>query len=100
MGWIYLREGKLPDAENYVGAAWTVTQHSEVGDHLGQIYEKQGKAAEAAEIYTLALSAETLSPDPSGTDSMRERLEKLTAKGAVAASPAGEQLAEMRTVSV
>jgi len=101
MGWIYFREGKLPDAENYVGAAWTVTQHSEVGDHLGQIYEKQRNFAEAAKTYDLALSAETLSPDPSGTDSMRERLAKLTAKGvAPGGKPANEDLTEMRTVSL
>ncbi len=101
MGWVYFREGKLPDAENYVGAAWTVTQHSEVGDHLGQIYEKDGKLAEAANIYGLSLSAETLSPDPSGTDSMRDRLAKLTAKGIVTSGrAANEELAEMRTVSL
>ena len=101
MGWIYFREGKMAEAENYVGAAWTVTQHSEVGDHLGQIYEKQGKLQEAAKTWNLALSAETLSPDPSGTESMRQQLATLTAKGvATGGNAASENLAEMRTVSV
>ena len=101
MGWIYFREGKLSEAENYVNAAWTVTQHSEVGDHLGQIYEKQGNLAAAAKIYNLALSAETLSPDPSGTDSMSERLAKLQ-KGAApeGSKPASEDLTEMRTIEI
>ena len=101
MGWIYYREGKLPEAENYVNAAWTVTQHSEVGDHLGQIYEKQGNLAAAAKTWNLAISAETLSPDPSGTDAMRESLTKLTAKGiSPGDKPASEELTEMRTVSI
>ncbi|MBV8632783.1 MAG: tetratricopeptide repeat protein, partial [Silvibacterium sp.] len=101
MGWIYYREGKLPEAENYVSAAWTVTQHSEVGDHMGQIYEKQGKLEAAAKTWELALSAETLSPDPSGTESIRQNLAKLEGKGIKSdGKAASEQLAQMRTLSI
>jgi tetratricopeptide (TPR) repeat protein len=101
MGWVYFREGNLPQAENYVAAAWKVTQQSEVGDHLGQIYEKQGKLAEAAKIYKLSLAAETLSPDPSGTDSMRESLSRLREKGYPASGKdPHEELAGMRTVEM
>jgi len=101
MGWVYFREGNLAQAENYIGAAWRVTQHSEVGDHLAQIYEKQGKLAEAANLYQLSLAAETLSPDPSGTDSITTSLAALKAKG-VTPSAAGtnQDLARMRTISL
>ncbi|MGA7315603.1 MAG: DUF3857 domain-containing protein [Silvibacterium sp.] len=101
MGWVYFREGNLPQAENYVGAAWKVTQHSEVGDHLGQVYEKDGKLAEAANIFNLSLAAETLSPDPSGTDSIRASLDRLKAKGHVPGEgDPNQELAKLRTFSL
>ena len=101
MGWVYFREGNLTQAENYIGAAWKVTQHSEVGDHLGQIYEKQGKLADAANVYQLSLAAETLSPDPSGSDSMRNNLERLKAKGVTPnVKDSNQELAEMRTITL
>jgi tetratricopeptide (TPR) repeat protein len=50
MGWIYFREGKLPLAETYVSASWKASQRKEVGDHLRQIYEKEGRKSEAAGI--------------------------------------------------
>ena len=102
MGWVYFRQGNMAQAENYIGAAWKVTQHSEVGDHLGQVYEKDGKPAEAAKIYQLSLAAETLSPDPSGTDTIRESLDRLKAKGQTAGrwrreSGAGEDADHLHT---
>jgi tetratricopeptide (TPR) repeat protein len=42
LGWVYFAEGNLAKAEKYVAAAWELGQHGEVGDHLGQIYEKRG----------------------------------------------------------
>ncbi|MFY9939147.1 MAG: DUF3857 domain-containing protein [Silvibacterium sp.] len=101
MGWVYFREGNLPQAENYVGSAWKVTQHSEVGDHLGQIYEKDGKLAEATTIFQLSLAAETLSPDPSGTDAIRASLDRLKAKGHVPGDgDPNQELAKLRTFSL
>src|SRR5271156_2687497 len=101
MGWIYFREGNLPQAENYVGSAWNVTQHSEVGDHLGHIYEKDGKLAEAVTIFQLSLAAETLSPDPSGTDSIRASLDRLKTKGHVPGEgDPNQELAKLRTFSL
>lgn len=81
MGWIYFREGKLDLAESYVHAAWVTAQHSEIGDHLGQIYEKQGRLQDAANIYALAVAADTLSPEPEGKDALLARQKALAAKG-------------------
>ncbi|MGA9390205.1 MAG: DUF3857 domain-containing protein [Candidatus Sulfotelmatobacter sp.] len=62
LGWVYFSEGNLNKAEKYVAAAWGLGQHGEVGDHLGQIYEKEGKKDRALETYTLALTG--LRPAP------------------------------------
>jgi tetratricopeptide (TPR) repeat protein len=62
LGWVYYAEGNLDKAEKYVNAAWLLGQHGEVGDHLGQIYEKRGEKEKA--IHTYALSLSGLRPPP------------------------------------
>jgi len=57
MGWIYFHTGDLARAENYVHAAWLLGQEGEVGEHMGEIYEKQGKRNRAAHAYELALAS-------------------------------------------
>ena len=57
LGWVYFAKGDLTNAERYVAASWQLTQHAEVGDHLGQIYEKTGRRTEAIRLYAAALSA-------------------------------------------
>jgi tetratricopeptide (TPR) repeat protein len=64
LGWIYFAKGDYPKAEKYIAAAWNVDQHSEVGDHLGQIYEKLGRKEDAIRTYALALAA--VRPTPEG----------------------------------
>jgi tetratricopeptide (TPR) repeat protein/transglutaminase-like putative cysteine protease len=66
LGWVYFNEGNLDKAEKYVDAAWRLGQHGEVGDHLGQIYEKQGKKDLALRTYALSLSG--LRPIPETRD--------------------------------
>jgi len=56
LGWVAFTEGKLDPAEKYVAAAWQLRASGEVGDHLGQIYEKQGKKDDAQHLYALALT--------------------------------------------
>jgi tetratricopeptide (TPR) repeat protein len=99
MGWIYFREGNLPMAEKYIGAAWHATQHAEVGGHLGEIYEKQGRLQEAADTYSFADAAETLSPDPAGAEGIKASLKRLEAKGYTPRSKTpGEDLGKERSV--
>jgi tetratricopeptide (TPR) repeat protein/transglutaminase-like putative cysteine protease len=57
LGWVHFRLGHLEKAEKYLNAAWALTQESVMADHLGQVYEKQGKKHEAAVAYSRALSA-------------------------------------------
>jgi tetratricopeptide (TPR) repeat protein len=99
MGWIYFRKGELALAESYVRASWFEGQHREVGDHLGQIYEKQGKKQEAANIYALAVAASKVSPDPAGREDMEKRLAALKAQGIHSTyTDPGRELGEQRSV--
>ncbi len=66
LGWVYYAEGNLTKAEKYVSAAWSLGHHGEVGDHLGQIYEKQGDKEKAIRTYALALSGLRPIPETRG----------------------------------
>jgi hypothetical protein len=68
---VQFAEGNLDIAEKYVAAAWQLGQHGEVGDHLGQIYEKRGEKEKAVHTYALAMNG--LRPVPE----TRGRLAKL-----------------------
>jgi hypothetical protein len=66
LGWVYFAKGDLNDAEKYVSAAWGLGHHGEVGDHLGQIYEKRGDKDLAVRTYALSLNG--LRPVPETRD--------------------------------
>ena len=71
LGWVHFARGELDKAEPLIEASWLLGQHAEVGDHLGQIYEKTGRRDQAIRTYAMALSAE------GQTDEIRERLTRL-----------------------
>src|ERR1043166_4897026 len=56
LGWVYFARGDLNKAEKYVNAAWELGEYGEVGDHLAQIYEKDGRKDDAIRTYAEALS--------------------------------------------
>jgi Flp pilus assembly protein TadD len=94
LGWIYFAKGDLDNAEKYVNAAWLIGQHGEVGDHLGQIYEKRGEKQKAIQTYALAMQALRPAPETRG------RLAALAGgDGKVAAltSKSKDQLQELRS---
>jgi hypothetical protein len=49
--------GDLARAETYLTPAWQLQQSGVVGDHLGQLYERQKKLSAALHMYKLALQA-------------------------------------------
>jgi tetratricopeptide (TPR) repeat protein len=63
LGWIYFQKGYLVSAGKYIHAAWTLDQNGEIGDHLGQIYERGGEKDLAIKTYALALAAPDALPD-------------------------------------
>jgi protein TonB len=65
-GWIRFQQGKLSEAEKYVKSAWLVYSTGEVGNHLAQIYERQGRKAEAIQQYELALATANPMPETRG----------------------------------
>lgn len=84
LGWVHFQKGDLEVAERYIAASWWLGRHSEVGYHLGQIYEKQGKTADAIKMYALAANAERLVPE--ATESLermggKAQMEKLMRDG-------------------
>jgi tetratricopeptide (TPR) repeat protein len=74
LGWVHFQNGNLDLAERYIEAAWSLAQHSEVGEHLGQILEKRGKKEEATRMYALATLADRLVPEA------RESLDRMVGK--------------------
>ena len=66
LGWVFYAEGKLDKAEKYVAAAWGLGNHGEVGDHLGQIYEKRGEKEKAISTYALAMNGLRPIPETRG----------------------------------
>ena len=59
LGWVYFQSGDTNRSESFVRAAWLLGQEGLVGEHLGEIYEKQGRSKDAAHVYELALATES-----------------------------------------
>ena len=70
-GWIEFKRGNLDLAEQYINAAWQASGSGAIGEHLGEIYEKQGKREQAIGAYISSLAG-----DPP-SDSARARLDAL-----------------------
>jgi Flp pilus assembly protein TadD len=70
-GWIEFKRGDLDLAEQYISAAWQASGSGNIGEHLGEIYEKQGKREQAIRAYISSLAG-----DPP-SDSARARLDAL-----------------------
>jgi tetratricopeptide (TPR) repeat protein len=56
LGWAYFRNGDLDEAGKYLNAGWRLSQDPTIADHLGQLYEKEGKNREAAHAYAEAIA--------------------------------------------
>jgi tetratricopeptide (TPR) repeat protein len=97
LGWVHFAEGNLEQAEKYVSAAWGLGHHGEVGDHLGQIYEKRGDKDKAERTYALSMSG--LRP----TGETRGRLAALLggdAKVDAAVTKYKDELQKVRTIDL
>ncbi len=70
-GWIEFKRGDPDKAEQYITAAWQASGSGSIGEHLGEIYEKQGKREQAIRAYLFSLASDLPS------DSARARLTAL-----------------------
>lgn len=57
LGWVHFRLGHLERAEKFIKAAWELSQQADLADHLGQVYEKEGKTRLAEQLYALAVAS-------------------------------------------
>jgi tetratricopeptide (TPR) repeat protein len=96
LGWVHFRLNHLELAEKYLVSAWSLTQDPVIANHLGQVYEKEGKKHEAAVAYSRALSA---SHPPDGA---RARLDALRPGGKYQAGEGVNPLAlqDLRTTKL
>jgi len=97
LGWVHFAEGNLDKAQKYVAAAWELGHHGEVGDHLGQIYQKRGDKDRALRTYALSLNG--LRPTPE----TRGRLASLAggdAKADAAVAHYKEELQHLSTIDL
>jgi tetratricopeptide (TPR) repeat protein len=97
LGWVYFTGGNFDKAEKYVSAAWGLGHHGEVGDHLGQIYEKRGEKDRALKTYALALNGDRPTPET------RDRLAALAggnAKVDAAVAKYKDELQQSRTLDL
>jgi len=63
LGWVYFQNNQLDRARRYIEAAWLLDEHSEIGDHLGQLYEKLGRKQDAIRFYAMAATANHKIPE-------------------------------------
>jgi len=80
LGWILYQEGKFDDAKLWILPAWRAGLDSEVGDHLGQIYEAQHHLDEAAATYYLAQAALVKATAPETRRHIAESIDRLQDK--------------------
>jgi tetratricopeptide (TPR) repeat protein/transglutaminase-like putative cysteine protease len=92
LGWVYFRQGDAKRAEGYVRPAWLLGEEGLVGEHLGEIYEKQGKTQQAERAYEYALTVTSVPRSTLGAptdprkaykervDEIKARYKKLTGK--------------------
>jgi len=100
LGWILYREEKLTDAQPLISAAWRASLHAEVGDHLAQIDEAQGKKDDAATTYALAAAAIDRNVAPDVRVHINESIARLKAAGAKPGPAGAIALQEMRTYKI
>ena len=91
VGWVYFQQGDTKRAENLIRYSWLLGEHDVVAEHLAEVYAKEGKTQQAAQMYQNALTllsvpvtrlGATPSPDQalSRDRDIRARYKKLTGK--------------------
>lgn len=97
-GWIKFQEGNLESAEKYVKASWELSQTVEVGEHLLEVYEKEGKLESAAMAGHEASAA--YSGDPKAHDKLVQEMSRLSKYLPQKRVDGAMELSNMRTLSV
>lgn len=103
-GWICFLRGDSEKAQGYVEASWQLLPLPTIGDHLGQIYEKAGRPADAIRVYAMAIASADRQTrayiDPDDVADARQRLGKLDPHVDSLIERGRADLAAMRWLSV
>jgi tetratricopeptide (TPR) repeat protein len=106
LGWIHFRMGHLELAENYLTAAWQLSEFGTIGDHLAQLDERLHKQKAAVHMYQQALATMERKLSTERRDAIREHVKAIdptvdlsTAPRLSHASPTDE-LTDARRVKV
>jgi tetratricopeptide (TPR) repeat protein len=105
LGWIEYLQGNTAAAEDYLRAAWINAERSEIGYHLGALYEKEGKAQEAFDTYALAETTPGFDLDATESpyvEDLHKRKAALAAKGlkTVSTPEPATRLADLRSINL
>jgi len=100
LGWILFREGKLDAAKPMLSAAWRASLKSEIGEHLGQLYEAMGQKDQAATAYALAQAALTKNVTPDVRAEITEGAARLKSSGAKPSGGGVIALQDLRTYKI
>jgi tetratricopeptide (TPR) repeat protein len=99
LGWVDERIGKLEEAEQYLRAAWKLTQDGVVAGHLCQVYQRTHKIGFAIQmcrsaVQRMALSHQlALSQYKTEMEEAQKRLDHLTSGPAQSSMPDASDLA-------
>jgi tetratricopeptide (TPR) repeat protein len=99
LGWVHFQMGNVDAAEKYLKAAWAISQSADIGDHLGQVYEKRGSKRQAVHAYSLAFEALGRNGDAQLRDKLKASLTSLSAV-VPATRDVGVGLSEERTIKM
>src|SRR6185312_10080686 len=94
LGWVYFQNNQMDKARRYIEAAWLLDEHSEIGDHLGQLYEKMGRKQDAIRFYALAATANHKIPE---AERHLKSLVPDSKQNAAAVEKARQELLELRS---
>jgi tetratricopeptide (TPR) repeat protein len=98
LGWILFKEGKVDAAQAFISPAWRLSLRGEIGSHLGQIYEAEGKKNKAATVFALSQDALDQNSQPDERRRIIESIDRLKAEGAKPDSMTGTgALQDLRT---
>lgn len=74
MGWVAYRLGRLEEAEQYLGRAFTLDNNPEIAAHLGEVLWRQGRFEEARDVWRRGLAVDA------GNPVLNETIERLEAE--------------------
>jgi tetratricopeptide (TPR) repeat protein len=107
LGWVHFRMGDHAKAESYIRAAWLLSQEGGIGNHLGQVYEREQKTELAMQTYALALGVPSSSISETDRSEVADRLSRLKPKpntpsnrSSARTDTAGGDLSELRTTQL